>query len=173
MDTVDQKFSLLGPPGTPYTTPEIAEEFDCSDRTIYSRLKGLVATSHIETKKVGAKGRGWWQPLDDAAKRIDPHSHNFNQFPLSQTPREMADRIREYEWDETPLDAIRGWPPELRVAVDIMLGVSEVIGTYWGDDLRLLYNDATIKQIGEKHRDALGQPACDVFPEAWDKLGPM
>lgn len=29
--TVLEVFDTLGPPGTPFTTPEVAEEFDCTD----------------------------------------------------------------------------------------------------------------------------------------------
>ncbi|KZN23655.1 hypothetical protein A4G99_12275 [Haladaptatus sp. R4] len=65
------------------------------------------------------------------------------------------------------------WPTELRVAVDLMLGADEAIGIYWGEDLVLLYNDAAREQIGKKHPNALGRPARDVFPEAWEFLGPM
>lgn len=54
-----------------------------------------------------------------------------------------------------------------------MLGSSEAMGIYWGAEHTLLYNDAAIEQIGQKHPDALGQPAPEVFPEAWDELGPI
>lgn len=55
----------LGPPGTPLTTPEVAAEFDCTDRTVYNKLETLVENGELETKKVGARGRVWWrQPAD-------------------------------------------------------------------------------------------------------------
>ena len=57
--TVQGVFDQLGPPETPFTTPEIAVEFDCSDRTIYNRLDALVKDGAIEPKKVVAKGRVW------------------------------------------------------------------------------------------------------------------
>ena len=49
----------LGPPGTPLTTPEVAAEFDCTDRTVYNKLEALVAEGPLKTKKVGARGRLW------------------------------------------------------------------------------------------------------------------
>ncbi|GAA5060050.1 GAF domain-containing protein [Haladaptatus pallidirubidus] len=60
--TVLDVFDTLGPPGTPFTTPEVAEEFDCTDRTIYNKLDTLVEDDILETKKVGARGRVWWRP---------------------------------------------------------------------------------------------------------------
>jgi HTH-type transcriptional regulator, bacterioopsin transcriptional activator and related proteins len=52
----------LEPPGTPLTTPEVAAEFDCTDRTVYNKLDALVEEGHVETKKVGSRGRVWWRP---------------------------------------------------------------------------------------------------------------
>ncbi|MFC7096516.1 bacterio-opsin activator domain-containing protein [Halobaculum marinum] len=178
--TVRAAFDRLGPPGTPFTTPEIAAEFDCSDRTIYNRLDALVEEGAIETKKVGARGRVWWRPVGDRADDVPdapersgssapPHA----QFPGSTVDNEMADRIRAFEWAETPLGPIDEWPTELHNAVSLMLGADEAIGIYWGDDLTLLYNDPARDVIGVKHPDALGQPARSVFPEAWETLGPI
>ena len=58
-------FETLGPPGTPFTTSEIATAFDCSDRTIYNRLETLVDDDVLQTKKVGARGRVWWRPVEE------------------------------------------------------------------------------------------------------------
>ncbi|TKR28328.1 helix-turn-helix domain-containing protein [Natronomonas salsuginis] len=57
-------FEALGPPGTPFTTPEVATKFDCTNRTIYNRLETLVEDDVLETKKVGARGRVWWHPVE-------------------------------------------------------------------------------------------------------------
>ncbi|WP_255153124.1 bacterio-opsin activator domain-containing protein [Halorarius halobius] len=176
LETVD----ALGPPGTPVTTPEVAEGFDCTQRTIYNRLEALVEEGPLLTKKVGANSRVWWRPVDAALRRNGgpsapgvPVSLRDGQSPPYTADGEMAERIREFDWTETPLGPIEEWPAELRTAVDIMLGADEAIGIYWGDDLTLLYNDLAGDVIGNKHPDALGQPARDVFPEAWDTLGPV
>ncbi|XVH33233.1 PAS domain S-box protein (plasmid) [Haloferacaceae archaeon DSL9] len=52
----------LAPAGTPLTTPEVADEFDCTARTIYNKLELLVQDGVLRTKKVGARGRVWWRP---------------------------------------------------------------------------------------------------------------
>ncbi|XVH33291.1 PAS domain S-box protein (plasmid) [Haloferacaceae archaeon DSL9] len=171
-----KKIDTLGPPGTPVTTPEVANGFDCTQRTIYNRLETLVDDGDLQTKKVGANSRVWWRPTDGTDGTVDrlfSASLRNEQVPSFLSDGEMAERIREFEWAETPLGPITEWPLELRVAVDLMLSTSEAIGIYWGDDRRLLYNDAAIEQIGEKHPDALGRPARDVFPEAWETLGPI
>lgn len=63
--TVLEVVETLGPPGTPVTTPEVAAEFDCTQRTIYNRLDALVDDGQLDTKKVGANSRVWWQPPQD------------------------------------------------------------------------------------------------------------
>jgi PAS domain S-box-containing protein len=65
--TVLEVFDALESPGTPLTTPDVAEEFDCTNRTIYNKLETLVADGSIETKKVGARGRVWWRPPHERA----------------------------------------------------------------------------------------------------------
>ena len=59
-----EKVTDLGPPGTPVTTPEVAEGFGCTKRTIYNRLYSLVEEGVLETKKVGANSRVWWHPVE-------------------------------------------------------------------------------------------------------------
>jgi hypothetical protein len=36
-----------------------------------------------------------------------------------------------------------------------------------------MYNEAFVALIGEKNPSALGQPAAEVFPEAWELIGPL
>jgi len=85
---------------------------------------------------------------------------------------EMARRIREREWADTPLGPIEDWPAALRGAVDLMLGAGEAISIYWGPNHILLYNDAWRAFIGEKHPEALGRPGREVFPELWEAIRP-
>ena len=43
---------------------------------------------------------------------------------------------------------------------------------WWGDDLINLYNDAYKSIVGDKHPEALGQPARVVWREIWDQVEP-
>ena len=43
----------------------------------------------------------------------------------------------------------------------------------WGEQNVLVYNEAYVELIGDKHPAALGRPAAEVFPEAWPVIGPM
>ena len=170
----------LGLPGTPVTTPEVADGFDCTQRTIYNRLDSLVNDGVLQTKKVGANSRVWWRPIGDreqpttaAVSDTALGLQTDRQLPSPGSESEMAERIRGLDWSETPLGPMAEWPTELRVAVDIMLGAREAIGIYWGEELTLLYNDAWRELIADKHPEALGRPAREVFPEIWETIEPM
>jgi serine phosphatase RsbU (regulator of sigma subunit) len=57
--------------------------------------------------------------------------------------------------------------------VDLALHTSFPVTLFWGPEFILVYNEAYVSLIGDKHPSALGSPAREVFPEAWDLIGPM
>jgi len=77
------------------------------------------------------------------------------------------------DWAATPLGPVSSWSPALRAAVDLALRTRVPITLLWGPDLVLVYNEAYVPLIADKHPDALGARARDVFPEIWDTIGPM
>lgn len=77
------------------------------------------------------------------------------------------------DWAATSLGPVEGWPSALRSTVDMMLNSRFPITLLWGPDLVLVYNEAYVEMIADKHPDALGRRCEDVFPEAWDVIGPM
>jgi hypothetical protein len=84
---------------------------------------------------------------------------------------EMGALMRAHDWSAT-LGPVEAWPQALRQALGICLNAQHPIGIYWGEQRRLLYNDAWRRLIGEKHPGALGAPAGEVFPEAWPSIEP-
>lgn len=79
----------------------------------------------------------------------------------------MADKIRAYPWQETPLGSIATWSPELACSVDLVLAMPHPATLYWGEHLIMLYNDGYAEILADKHPASLGQPAATVFHEAW------
>ncbi|MFI6822808.1 PP2C family protein-serine/threonine phosphatase [Micromonospora sp. NPDC050187] len=77
------------------------------------------------------------------------------------------------DWAGTPLGPVPGWSRALRAAVDITLHTRFPVTLFWGPEFVMLYNAAYVDLIGHKHPAALGAPAARVFPEIWDKIGPM
>ena len=86
---------------------------------------------------------------------------------------EMGARIRAYDWSATPLGPIDRWPQALRSALDLCLNSSFPTAIYWGQELRLLYNDAWAPIPALKHPWALGQPARAVWDDIWDIIAPQ
>ena len=77
------------------------------------------------------------------------------------------------DWAATPLGPVSGWSPALRNAVDLALQTEFPVTLLWGPEFVLLYNARYVELIDDKHPAALGARARDVFPEAWDLIGPM
>ncbi|MBB2946828.1 hypothetical protein FB565_006596 [Actinoplanes lutulentus] len=76
-------------------------------------------------------------------------------------------------WAATTLGPPAAWSPTLQTAVDLALRSKYPVTLFWGDEFRLIYNEAYVPMIGDKHPSALGAPTADVFPEIWDVIGPM
>ncbi|MEX0968320.1 MAG: PAS domain S-box protein [Bacteroidia bacterium] len=86
---------------------------------------------------------------------------------------EAGERIRAKDWSKTPLGPVEHWPQSLRSALSICLGSAFPIAIYWGPELTLLYNDAWSPIPGNKHPQALGKPAIEVWPEIWEDIDPL
>ena len=80
---------------------------------------------------------------------------------------------QEVDWAATPVGPAALWSPALRSALDLALNTRFPVTLFWGPEFVLVYNEAFVELIGDKHPAALGRPARVVFPEAWDTIGPM
>ena len=83
---------------------------------------------------------------------------------------EMGALMRSHDWAATPFGPIEDWPQSLRSMVGACLN-SPLLGTVlWGPELRMLYNDAYIPSMADRHPAALGQPVSVVWGEVWDMV---
>jgi PAS domain S-box-containing protein len=85
----------------------------------------------------------------------------------------MLARVRAYDWGKTPLGPTEEWSPSLRWAVDLILASGFPMAVRWGPELVMIYNDGYAAVLGDRHPDALGKPAREVWPEIYDQLGPL
>jgi PAS domain-containing protein len=81
---------------------------------------------------------------------------------------EMANLIRAYDWQGTPLGAIENWSETLIATVNLMLHSPFPTILSWGAEMVFLYHDAAIPTLAGKHPAALGALYRNVFSEAWD-----
>lgn len=86
---------------------------------------------------------------------------------------EMGQRIRDYNWSNTPLGPVESWPQSLRTCVRIMLTSRQPIWIGWGKELIKLYNDPYKDIVQGKHPWALGTPASEVWKDIWKDIDPM
>src|SRR6478752_8987886 len=86
-------------------------------------------------------------------------------------PGQVRGLIREMDWSATPLGPVGSWSPVLRTMVRAALASSFPMLIQWGAQRVALYNDAFAAMLGGKHPDALGRPAKQTWPEAWDRVG--
>jgi len=86
---------------------------------------------------------------------------------------DMARRMREANWSDSPLGPPETWPTGLKTPLAMMLTSRFEMWLGWGDDLRFFYNDAYIPTLGIKHPTALGQPFHEVWREVYPDVEPQ
>jgi signal transduction histidine kinase/DNA-binding response OmpR family regulator len=86
---------------------------------------------------------------------------------------EMADRIRAFDWSNSPLGARETWPAALRATLGVMLANRFPLLLWWGPDYISIYNDAYVPILGKKHPEALGLPVRECWSEIWNILKPL
>ncbi len=93
-----------------------------------------------------------------------------SSWPFLAGGGEMGALMRAHDWASTPLGSPDTWPQPLRCMVATCLN-SPLLGTVlWGSELRMLYNDAYIPSMGERHPAALGRPIHEVWGDAWSEV---
>lgn len=81
---------------------------------------------------------------------------------------EMSRLIQRFDWSQTRLGPLGGWPQSLRTAVGIMLQSPVPIVMLWGLDGIMLYNDAYSIFAGARHPSLLGSKVIEGWPEVAD-----
>jgi signal transduction histidine kinase/CheY-like chemotaxis protein len=112
------------------------------------------------------------RPAHRAADQSDSDREKVLATPHGRTG-ELGELMRAMDWDATPLGPIGSWPNALRSAVNILLNSRHPMFLFWGPELIKIYNDAYRPILAAKHPWALGKSGPEVWPEIWDKIGPM
>lgn len=80
--------------------------------------------------------------------------------------------MRMYDWSSSPLGSPESWPQSLRSMVGMLLNSKFPMFVAWGPALGMLYNDAYIEILDDKHPAALGARLEDVWGEVWGDVQP-
>lgn len=89
-----------------------------------------------------------------------------------QSSSDMAERVRQHDWANTPLGPLEQWPDVLKTTVALCFASSFPQSIAWGPHLTMLYNDAFIPILGDKPY-ALGRPFNEVWSEVWAEVSPI
>jgi signal transduction histidine kinase len=80
--------------------------------------------------------------------------------------------MRDHDWSLSSLGEPGSWPQSLRAIVGMLLNSKFPMFVAWGRDLGMLYNDAYMEILGDKHPSALGARMQDIWSEIWADLYP-
>ncbi|MGA9493613.1 MAG: SpoIIE family protein phosphatase [Mycobacterium sp.] len=87
---------------------------------------------------------------------------------------EMGRRFAEFDWTAHPLGPPQSWPTEVRSAVALVLTSRFPIVLWLGaEDLFLIYNDAYMQILDDRHPEALGQRGQYAWWDIWQPISPM
>lgn len=87
---------------------------------------------------------------------------------------ELADLIRQFDWEKTPLGPVAAWSDTLVTTVNLLLASRHPMFLWWGPDLIQFYNDGYRPSIrADKHPAAVGQRGIECWPEIWPIIGPQ
>ncbi|HET7209414.1 MAG TPA: PAS domain S-box protein [Terriglobales bacterium] len=137
--------------------------------------KGFIPKSKLPQELVKAvdalRGNGAARRHEE--QKANPPAGSASAHDFMGGNGEMAERMRNLDWSQTPLGPMEKWPQSLKTSISICLASRFPIVMYWGPEYVVLYNDAYSTILGSKHPWALGQRCCDCWTEIWDTIGPM
>lgn len=108
-------------------------------------------------------GRRRWRKVGASAPIRFPMYEHAASWPFCDG--EMATRIRDFDWRDSALGPIAGWPAALRHAVGLMLESPVPIAIAWGSAGYYLYNDALRPLLGQRHPRQFALPMIEAWPE--------
>jgi signal transduction histidine kinase/CheY-like chemotaxis protein len=86
---------------------------------------------------------------------------------------EVAARLRQLDWTSNDLGTPDTWPQTLQTAIAICLASRIPMQVWWGPSRTLIYNDAAIELLGERHPSAIARSGREAWSDpVWNTIGP-
>ena len=89
------------------------------------------------------------------------------------TASPMGALMSRHDWSASVLPPPEHWPPRLSALVDLMLVSPTPTFIAWGSGLGLLYNNAHVRLMGDRHPLVLGCPLAVAWPKMWEEMRPL
>ncbi|MDB5891335.1 MAG: domain S-box protein [Polaromonas sp.] len=93
-----------------------------------------------------------------------------NAFAVGEECAVLASSLN---WSASPLGPPSAWPAALRHSFNICLEHPVATSVFWGPQLHMLYGDACIALLQDRHPRAFSRPAREILAEVWDVIGPQ
>ena len=81
----------------PLTAADVMDELDCSRRTAHNKLNALVEDGTLETRKIGSRGRVWWQPVPAGTDLATSDDASLSADGRENRPSEVERAIQNAE----------------------------------------------------------------------------
>ncbi|WP_245590588.1 sensor histidine kinase [Adhaeribacter aquaticus] len=94
-----------------------------------------------------------------------------NVVNIFQGGGEMGALMRDYNWDNHPLGNPANWPGSLKNNIRLLLNSGFPMFLWWSEELFMFHNDAYLPALGNKHPEALGARAREMWSEIWKEVG--
>lgn len=114
-----------------------------------------------------------WRTVSEDGAAMAARTHRYLDWTKhmhSSTLSPHIQLVQTFRWDLTPIGAMSTWPDSLRQLVLAIMSNSEPRVVMWGEERRMIYNEACSLLLGQKHPLALGARAEEVFAESWHDL---
>ena len=106
--------------------------------------------------------------------RSEPQNLPSDLSTAAELGGEMGRLFAEFDWAAHPLGSPEEWSAAVRSAVAVVLTSRFPIVLWLGaEDLFLVYNDAYIQILGDRHPAALGRRGQFVWWDIWEPISPM
>jgi hypothetical protein len=78
--------------------------------------------------------------------------------------------FRSVDWGATVLGNMGSWPLQLHQMCNFLMNDPTPAYVLWGTDLIVLYNEAAIQVLLDRHPRCMGLPLQEVYPEVWSQV---
>ena len=98
---------------------------------------------------------------------MSPRTDPFAFLPADSL---TAAEIRAFDWRQTSLGAVEGWPAALKAALATMLGTPRPMFLTAGDEQLFFFNDLYREMLGRRLQGAVGKTFRALWPDVWDDV---
>ncbi|XXH02022.1 hypothetical protein Hte_008387 [Hypoxylon texense] len=105
-----------------------------------------------------------------SSQRPAEANENRTALPLRHSTASIPYLLRDVDWSKSAIGPMANWDPELRHIARFLLADTSPAVLFWGEPSSVIYNEAYLPMLGNKHPNAIGMSASDVLSSIWDQL---